>query len=371
MRIGIDARSFTVERYTGIPRYIYEIVQEWARKHPEHEYYLFSNEKIKVPEGLPDNWHVYDEPWIIDNSRLWLVFKQPKLLRKLKIDVFWGPNFVLPKRVGKIRYFVTIHDLAIFKFKGIAEFDDRLRMHLLVKPSCRMAQKVVTVSDATKRDVAEILKIKEEKIVTDYIGGLPGNFNTLSCDDSTVSDCLKFKEPFFAFVGTIEPRKNITTIVHAFEDYVANVNPDVKLVLAGGRGWKCDGIYEAIENSPVKDKIIMPGFVENNDKAYIYKNAKAFVFPSLYEGFGIPVLESFAYGLPVITANNSSLPEVAGDAALFIDEATDVTALSHKMKEVMEMSQEELDELKLKMEKQLSKFSWAKCAEELMNIISE
>lgn len=371
MRIGIDARCFTVEKYTGIPRYIYEVLREWAKNHPEHEYYLFSNEKIKVPEGLGDNWHIYDEPWIIDNSRLWLVFKQPGLLKKLKIDAFWGPNFVLPKKVGKIKYFVTIHDLAMLKFKGIVEFEEIFRIHVLVKPSCRLAKKVITVSNATKRDVTEILKIKEDKIVTDYIGGLPGDFNTLDYDESTVSDCLKFDEPFFAFLGTIEPRKNITTIVHAFEEYVKNVDSNVRLVLAGGRGWKCDGIYAAIENSPVKDKIVMPGFVENNDKAYIYKNAKAFLFPSLYEGFGIPILESFAYGLPVITANNSSLPEVAGEAGIFIEEATDYKALATKMQEVINMSEEDRKALDEKMKLQLSKFSWSQCAENLMKIITE
>ena len=142
----------------------------------------------------------------------------------------------------------------------------------------------------------------------------------------------------------------------AFEIYKEKTNSSMKLVLAGKKGWKCDSIYYAVEKSEYKNDIVMPGFISDEDKAYLLSNATAFVYPSLYEGFGIPILEAFAYDVPVITANVSSMPEVAGDAAFYIEEPFDANALSRLMINVSNISEEEKEILSDKMKKRLRMF---------------
>ena len=115
MRIGIDARPLALESYTGIPKAVYEITKYWLENHPEHEYYMLSSIPVHFEENLPENWHVLDKPEMIDNQKFWALFELPKLIRELKLDVFWGSNYLLPRRVPGVRYCVTVYDLAIFR----------------------------------------------------------------------------------------------------------------------------------------------------------------------------------------------------------------------------------------------------------------
>ena len=170
---------------------------------------------------------------------------------------------------------------------------------------------------------------------------------------------------FILFISTIEPRKNIMTLIKAFEGYLDKYHD---LVLAGGRGWKCDSIYRAAENSRYKDKIIMPGYISDEEKQYLLSNAELFAYPSLYEGFGIPVLEAFDKGLPVITTRVSSLPEVGGDAAFYIDDPHDHNALTEQLRHVLTLSEDEKAKLVERTKLQLKRFSWDKNAEEIMRL---
>lgn len=186
-----------------------------------------------------------------------------------------------------------------------------------------------------------------------------------------MNPALVFEENFFLFLGTIEPRKNICTIVRAFEEYVDTTASSMKLVLAGKIGWLCDDVLEMIKNSRYHRQIVLPGFISDSDKAYLLRNAKALVFPSLYEGFGIPILEAFAYGLPVLTARVTSMPEVGGNAAIYITDPLDVHALAEQMRKVMQLNEQDKDDMKAEMKKQLAKFSWDKNAKEIMQVFEE
>lgn len=371
MKIGIDARNLASEHYTGIARCVYEDIYIWIKDYPEHEFYLFSGQKLNIPLELPSNWHVMDEPWIINSGKLWSIIKLPKMIKKLKLDVFWGPSFYLPKKVKGTRYYVTIHDLALFKFKGIGEFKNTLRIKLLTKKSCKKADKIIAVSKATADDVHELFNVRKDKIKVCYNGGLPTEFKTNKLKSNIISDNIIFKEEFFLFMSTIEPRKNICTIISAFEKFVRDNNSKMKLVLAGKRGWKCDDIYKKIENSKYRDQIIITGFISDSDKEYLLKNAKAFVYPSLYEGFGIPILEAFSYNIPVITSRKSSMPEVGGNVAFYIEDPLDVDGLALQMLNIINMDTQAKHELDKKMNMQVAKFSWGKNAKEIMKVFEE
>ena len=432
MRIGIDARPLALESYTGIPKAVYEITKYWLENHPEHEYYMLSSIPVHFEENLPENWHVLDKPEMIDNQKFWALFELPKLIRELKLDVFWGSNYLLPRRVPGVRYCVTVYDLAIFRIPDIGESYSTFRLRVFGKKSCRTADTVVAISRATAEDVHEIFGIPRKKIAVSYCGGPSGEKENAAAGGGTVKgvpytekteldsavsaektedeyrpepeECTgtgtektgkdQVREElaalesggFFLFISTIEPRKNIVTIVHAFEEVKRREQEqnsrqndseeetdcrkrNMKLVLAGNKGWKYDEILAAVESSPYRSDILMPGYVSDAEKAMLLENAAAFLYPSLYEGFGIPILEAMYCGCPVVTSAVSSMPEVGGDAAFYIREPKNSTELADRMEEVCRLDSEELDELKVRMRRQVKKFSWKKNAEQMLQIL--
>lgn len=366
MRIGIDARPLLSGNYTGIARCLYENICVWIEKYPEHEYYLFSDKKLELHFDLPSNWHILDEPFIIKSSKLWFSIKLPMMIRSLKLDVYWGSNFILPNRVSGTKYCVTIHDLAIFKFENISNSKKPELFKKRIIQSCLNADKIIGVSYATANDIIEITGVKKEKVCTSYNGGISETKTDFIPND--INPIIQFDEKFFLFISTIEPRKNIITIIKAFERFIDNTNSEMKLILAGKRGWNCDEIYLAVKQSRYSDKIIMPGFISEADKIYLLKNATVFLYPSLYEGFGIPILEAFEYNLPVITSRTSSIPEIGGNAAFYIDDPMDIDGLARHMENIICFDDEKLRSLYRDMEKQLRSFSWEKNACEIMQI---
>lgn len=371
MKIGINARMFVKSQHTGIARSVLEILKVWAEENEENEYYLFSNENIELGIKLPSNWHIVVQKYVINKGILWDEFELPKMLKKYKVDVFWGTNFSLPPKVKDIKYYVTIYDLAAFKIKGITEKNNLIKLQLNAKRACKRADKIIAISNATAEDIHNIFKVSRSKIAVSYCGGLSLEEKKRNIDINKVDDRLKFSENYFLFVGTIEPRKNIITIIKAFEYYIKQTNSDMKLVLAGKIGWLCEDVLKAAKESKYSDRILMPGFISDNDRVYLYANACAFIFPSLYEGFGIPILEAFEYNLPVITSRISSMPEVGGEAALYIDEPYDYKGLESLMEKVGSSTEVEKADLIQKIKKQKSKFSWNKNAEEIMRLFNE
>lgn len=376
MKIGLDASVLRDSDYTGIPRSVYEIVNYWTIHYPDNEYYLFSSVPIKLDFNLPNNVHIIltlpkanlFQKFMSSFGKLWHLFILPKLIKYYDLDVYWGTNYVIPLIKNKnTKYVVTIYDLALFKIKGISRYATILKQKLLIKPTLKNADKIVAISNATKRDIINLFKIDENKTVVSYCG--KDHIDTNRNIDIDIINPKLVLDDYFLFISTIEPRKNIITIVKAFDEYVNQTNSKTKLVIAGKRGWKCDDIYKTIETAKHNDQIIVPGFITSDEKVYLLKNARLFLYPSLYEGFGLPILEAFAYNLPVITSNNSSMPEVGGDAALYLNDCFDYIELCNLMISVDNMSKEEKDKLIENMKVQLSLFSWDKNAEEMMSII--
>ena len=374
MRIGIDARPLTMETFAGISNYEYQLVSSWMEKHPEHEYFLLSRRDTCFQgQQLPENWHIVNTPWAIDKQKLWFLFELPKLIKELKLDVFWGPNYSLPQKVSDVCYCLSVHDLAIFKFKHVGQWKNAIKIKLFLRRDIGHAKKVFAISESTKRDLMSMFGVPSEKIHVTYLSG--GDERKQTKQKEGMSDIrpeIRRLEALFLFVGTIEPRKNILTIIKGYEQYCKNCKEDEKpipLVLAGARGWNCDEIYRAAEQSPFRDRILMPGYISDDEKEMLFQKAKAFLYPSLYEGFGIPVLEAFSRGVPVVTANNSSLPEVGGDAAFYMD-TFDTEKLAAYLKELSALEEQSLKTLQERMKQQAAKFSWERCAEETLREIT-
>lgn len=370
MKIGIDATIFNRKDFTGISRSIHEVLRIWATKYSQHEFYLISNQEIFLEFDLPSNWHVVIKQWYIKGMHFWWWFEREKLIKDLALDVYWGTSYSLPRRSGKASYYVSVYDMALFKFKKIGDPKGEANTRKQTARACKRADKIIAISEATATDIVEILNVDMKKIEVSYCGGLPSNYE-LSTSNMPENNDLLFNQKFFLFISTIEPRKNIITIVKAFEKYKADYKSNMRLVLAGRIGWRCDEILSAIENSPYRNDIIIPGFITDNDKKYLLTKATAFVYPSLYEGFGIPILEAYAYKLPVITARVSSLPEVAGSCGIYIKDPEDFRSLAEQMNLVVNFTAKEKKDIELKIQEQLAKFSWDKNALEIMEIFEK
>lgn len=377
VRIGIDARPLTLQSFAGISNYEYQLVCSWMQNHPEHEYYLLSRKDTCFQEDrLPENWHFLNTPGKIDQQKLWFLFQLPKLIRELKLDVYWGPNYSLPRSVSGTRYCLSVHDLAIYRFRHVGQWKNTLQIKLFFRRDLKQAAKIFAISESTKRDLISMFAVQPEKIRVTYLSGGDERKRTeqncqsrMQAGTEMIRPEIRQLEQLFLFVGTIEPRKNIQTIIKGYEQYCQETSDPIPLVLAGAKGWNCEAIYQAVAQSPYRDLIMMPGYIMDAEKEMLFQKAKAFLYPSLYEGFGIPILEAFSRGVPVVTANNSSLPEVGGEAAFYMD-TYDTIQLAAYLKEISGMEKEALTRLQERMKQQVSKFSWERCAEETLHEIT-
>lgn len=368
MRIGIDARTLSYE-YTGIPIFLHDVLMYWNENNTEDDYFLFSNRKFTLDFELKNNWHV-----IIDKKPFGSIWEQifvPHLLQKYNIDVFWEPMHFLPRHISNVKYIMTVHDLAVYQFPQYGAFSDTLLEHFLLPISCRRADKIIAVSKSTKKDIINFFGVEDNKISVIYNGDSSylNKVNTYSdTEEQEILDKWRLtKKNFLLFVGTIEPRKNIITIVKSFEVLKEKGKYDGKLVIVGKTGWKYKKIFKQIYHSRFIEDILITGYVTNREKECLYRNALCFLYPSLYEGFGFPIIEAMSVGLPVITSNISSMPEVGGDVAKYLEESklTDINSLCGIIEEVINYDEQDYEKIRTNSVIQASKFSRKQCADKI------
>lgn len=369
MKIGIDARPLSKQR-AGIGTYVYNIVKWLNENDRNNEYYLFSCREVCVDFELGKKWHVVVDPFKV--GTLWLAAKGNSLIKKYGIDVFWGTQHVLPwgKKKG-VRYVVTVCDLAQFRIRDIGSRYNTVIQRVFVKGSCKRADRIIAISEATKFDIADIFGIESAKISTIYLGGTEKAEPVTAEEIAGTKEKYGIKGRYFMYVSTIEPRKNVETIIGGFDRFMAQRKENFYLALVGGLGWKYEGVLKKIEESPYKDYIIMTGFVSQREKQALFTGAEAFVYPSLYEGFGIPLLEAMNYGLPIITSKVSSLPEVGQAAVMYLENVRSSENMWKLMEECTALSEEEREMIAKKDEEQRNKFSWERCARETLKQLTE
>jgi len=375
MQIGINGFEAVVPRFgydkvTGLPnrvgsgQYCYELLISLHKIDKENNYIIYlpqepSSDMPKESIG----WH-YE---VVKGRTLWtLVALSRKLFfDKEKLDVFFSPThyspFLLP-----IPSAISILDLSYLHFPQLFKKRDLIQLKYWGKHSIDKAKRIFTISQASKDDIINLYKISEEKVVVTY----PGIKEVSSIKHSELNmDKLKekynIKGNYILFVGTLQPRKNIARLIEAF----AKLNLDLELVIIGKKGWMWEDILYAPEKFGVKTKVKFLHSVSDDDLPNFYKNAVCFVLPSLYEGFGLPILEAMRYGCPVLTSNISSLPEAGGDAALYCN-PEDVNDIAKNLKLLVE-NQELREKLVEKGNDQVKKFSWEKTARETLKVLQD
>lgn len=398
MKIGIDCRTILNPGYgenAGVGHYTYYLVSNLLQLDKENKYILFFDNLLskKAAEDVAagaQNAEIKFFPF--HQYKHFLPFAYTHLLvagaiEKEKLDVFHSPAYTLPLTY-KGRSVVTVHDLAIYKnpdwFPSKFLVGQNFSTKKLVPDSLKKATKIIAVSEHTKKDIEQIFKIKPEKVDVVYEGvelrDIPGRREGVCGIETEVCfEDLKakygLKDKYILFLGTIEPRKNIAALVQAFCG-LAKKNEDLRenyqLILAGAKGWKHEKIFKEIRECQKKigqDMIKYIGYVPAHEKFALMKDAACFVFPSLYEGFGLPVLEALSLGVPTITSNISSVPEIAGEAAVLVDPEK-IEEITDALKKIIEDHglRKRLGEAGIV---QAKKFSWKKCAEETLMIYKE
>lgn len=362
MRIGMEISPLIWE-ISGIPNYIQRLLKGLAVIDRVNEYFLYTNRPIPFDMGLPDNFRTVVLSSPSPRFQMWFQLALPLRLKKDRIDLFHGLYYRLPM-VLPVPGVLTVHDLSGYLYP---EFHTR-KAHLvnLMYPFfVKKAARIIAVSEFTAKELKNNFPDTSDKITV--IHEAPPPEYTPIRDEAIlekVRNRFSLPERFFLFLGTLEPRKNLTNLLDAF--YSVTDSIPQSLVISGGVGWKTGPIFEKLQNGVTEGKVFMTGHIDSADVQALLSLAEFFIYPSLYEGFGLPVLESMACGTPVITSNISSMPEIAGNAALLVDPVSkDSIAEAIRMLAMDSIGRKEFSEKGLK---RASEFSWLKAAGETMDV---
>ncbi len=316
MKIGFDASDLCTGRADGTTRYTEELASRLPNIASEHDmHFMAPCDRVRCEGGV---WHASPFP------KYWTQLRMPFDLFRVKPDVLFMPIQQLPIfRPRKMKTVAVVHDLAVHYDPEQFTYKDWLLLHTFSAQAAREADQLICVSQDTANDVAKYYG-RTENVHVVHHGVDHDRFYVPSDEDRAQSlvniqkEFPKLRKPYLLFVGQIQPRKNIVRLVEAFEK-IHETNKELQLVIAGGHGWLQQPIFDRVAASSAREAIYMTGSVPNALLAPLYWNAELYILPSLFEGFGMPILEAMASGCPVVTSNVSSMPEVAGGSAVLVD----------------------------------------------------
>jgi glycosyltransferase involved in cell wall biosynthesis len=366
MRIGIDARLMYYSP-GGIAEYTKRLVQALARLEGDEEFVILHSRKDARQDLVDAPRFRRKKLWTPSHHRLesWTL---PLELRRLGLDILHSPDFI-PPTSHTFRSVITVHDLAFLLYPHFLT-EESARYYGQIDQAVRRADHIIAVSESTKQDTMQLLGVPERKISVIYEAANP-IFRQLERQEARrrLSEQFDLPEHFVLFVSTIEPRKNITSLLQAFYQLIDDYKLPHKLVLAGRKGWLFDDVFATISRLKIEDSCIFLGRVPVEQLLYLYNVADVLVHPAFYEGFGLPPLEAMACGTPVVVSNVSSLPEVVGDAGMLAD-PNDVEELEVAIYRVLTDADLRADLIERGL-KRAALFSWERAARETLEVYRE
>lgn len=366
MTIGIDGNEANVQNKVGIGEYAYELLLEFyklaaSRKGLKFSIYLKDLPLADMPKAS-DFW----EYKIVGPKKFWTRVGLPLALfsKSEKPDVFFSPTHYGP-RFSPMPTAISIMDLSFLHFPSLFIKKDLYQLTNWTRESAKKAKKIFTISNFSRDDIIKSYEVVKNKVVVTHLGIKP-DLGTKILNMDAFDKKYGIKNKYILFVGTLQPRKNIIKLIEAFSKLK---DKDINLVIVGKKGWMYEDIIDSPTKYGVSDRTKFLDFVSNEDLPSFYKNALCFVLPSLYEGFGLPLLEAMKYGCPVLASNVSSLPEVGGDAAIYFD-PQNADDIAEKLEKVVSDDKLRQDMVK-KGYNQIKKFSWEKTAKETLKVLEE
>ncbi len=373
MRISLDAIPLATSR-TGVGHYTFELARHLALLAPADEFELVSPFPFTPPlpdqidKDLPSNLRTIHTK-VNSLSRRWFAVGLPLYLRQSGSALFHGTNYEVPLW-GSRPTVLTIHDLSLFLHAETHEARLVRRGRRRLPLMARAASVIITPSESVRREVTEHLGIKPSKVVS--IPEAPRDiFHPVTFEETVeMRRRLGIEDEFVLFVGTIEPRKNLLTLLKAFEEILRATSHHPQLVIAGKEGWLMDELRSYVRESGVKERLRFTGYLTDEDLRALYSSCRIFVYPSLYEGFGLPPLEAMACGAPVIASRIPSIVEAVGSDAARLVSPTDVEALARSIVEILG-DENERRQLSLTGQQRASTFSWEKTARATFAVYDE
>jgi glycosyltransferase involved in cell wall biosynthesis len=365
MRVAIDTRKL---HDFGIGTYIRNLLRQLARIDRDTEYVLLCREAdMGIAAQLGPNFRSVREP--SPNYSFREQIHVPWVLRRERPDVYHAPHYVLPAAV-RCRSVVTIHDCIHLMFP---QYLPNRAAYAYARASmwaaARRSSRILTVSEASKRDILDLFNVRPEKIVVVY-NAIDEHFSAAPSDEhvARIRERFQLDHKFVLYVGNIKPHKNLVRLIEAFSQ-LRRTHDDLKLLIIGDEISKLPALRRAVHSHKLHKYVRFLGYLKDDTLAVLYRLASVFVFPSLYEGFGLPAVEAMASGTPVVTSNVSSLPEVTGDAAVLVD-PYDVESIGNGIRRVLDDPQF-AEELRLKGLKRAREFSWARSVEKTRRVYRE
>lgn len=368
MRIGINAR-YLQNPHTGIENYLLQLLVNLKKIDRENNYILFfGNDKLVPPDIRKAGYESIIAEAPADNKFskiLWEHMYLPYALGKYNIDVFHEPSFVAPfiKRQGTV---ITVYDLTFVHTPSSYTRQNRFYFKMLLTRSIRQADAIITISENSKKDILQYFNIPGHKVKVIY-PGIDDFFHKVDDDRiEKVKEIYGIKKDFILNVSLISPRKNLIGLIRAFKRLLDTKKIDCQLVIAGRRGWLYDDIFREVALNNLEKDVIFCGYVPKEHLLLLYNVASVFAYPSLCEGFGLPILEAMACGCPVVASNVSSMPEVCGEAAMLVN-PDETESLADAIFSLMHDRQLQATYIE-KGFSQAARFSWRKAAEETLGI---
>lgn len=379
MKIAFDLTQIPANK-TGAGIYALNLVREITRLNtstPTHEFLFFiQDDDPEFMTLIQNEKHCTLHPvksFIYRNMLPRLAFEQfilPRHCKKENVDIIFSTHYTIPyfTRIPRV---VVFHDMTFYLFPELHEKIKRLYFKTLMPHSVKKSRAVITVSESTKNDVLTQFPLTPRNKISVIHHGVDAFDETKTTDKTSIDTYLQkyglTAKEYVLFVGTLEPRKNITGLLHAYHHLRQSTGADFKLVIVGKKGWFYREIFETVKKYKLEDAVVFTGYVDETEKRALLSQTLMFLYPSFYEGFGIPILEAMAAGAPVITGNTSSLPEVAGDAALLVNphEWEEIAAAMKRLLTDPKLQ----DKLKQKGLKQAASFTWEKTAEQTMELL--
>lgn len=372
IHIGIDGNEANVTQRVGINEYAYQILWGlWeAQKHSKAPIVIevfLKNDPLKT---LPPETEIFRYR-VLKGRGLWIITRlMPYLFKAAKrLNVFFSPSHYAPI-FSPIPVVCSIMDLGYLEFSGQFRKKDFWQLKYWSARSMTISNRIITISESSKRDIVRHYPKFSSKIEVTYLGfEKPKTKLSKSESLKRIKSRYPIKDNYILYLGTLKPSKNVLGLVKAWSQIVNNF-PEFSLVIGGKKGWLYSEIFAEIEKLGLKDSVIFTDFIPEEDKAALINGASVFVIPSFWEGFGIDVLTAMSLKVPVVASNAGSLPEVVGDAGIIID-PYNIDTIADGITKVLTMSKKEYNSLVMKGIRQSEKFFWDKTVKETLDILIE
>lgn len=371
MRIAVNARLLLKDKLEGIGWFAHETISRMVRNHPEHQFIFFFDRPWHPDFIFGENV----EPVLLKPQArhpflyyIWTETSIPRALKKYKADVYFSPD-MLGCLHTKVPVVFTIHDLAYKHYPEYMDLLHRWHYRRFMPRFAEAATKIIAVSEFTKQDIVTKLKVPEEKITVIY-NGAHQQYKPLSHEEiEAVKAEYTNGEEFFLFTGALHPRKNIINLLKAFVYFKRRQRSPIKLVIVGRMAWQFEEIEKAKRLMPFKEDVVWTGYMGVEKLAKLTGGAYAMVFPSWFEGFGIPALEAMTCDVPVIVSDRSSLPEVVGKAGLLVNPEMPEDIAAKMM--ALYKDEQLRNHLIKNAREQRKKFNWDQSAEKLWEVLND